>query len=52
MSRKPRIHFPEAVYHIIFPGQEKKTPNNQRLITPNRDECRDRVLTVCIQVSP
>jgi hypothetical protein len=30
MSRKPRVHFPEAVYHVIFPGAEK-IPSNQSL---------------------
>jgi hypothetical protein len=32
MSRRPRIHFPEAVYHVISPGAGgEKIPNNQSL---------------------
>ena len=30
MSRKPRVHFPEAVYHVICPGAGEENPNNQR----------------------
>ena len=40
MSRKPRIHFPEVVYHVICPGPEEKIPNNQSLIIPPREQSR------------
>ena len=37
MSRKPRAHFPEAVYHVISPqGPEEKIPTNQSLIVTYR----------------
>jgi hypothetical protein len=29
MSRKPRLHFPETVYHVISPRAGGEIPNNQ-----------------------
>jgi hypothetical protein len=36
MSSKTRVHFPEAVYHVISRGPEEKIPNNQSLIITYR----------------
>ena len=37
ISRKPRVHFPEAVDHVICSGPEDKIPNNQSLIALRGD---------------
>jgi hypothetical protein len=33
MSRKPRVYFPEAVYHVICPGGPEAKPKPDTLPT-------------------
>jgi hypothetical protein len=40
MSRKPRVHFPEAVYHVISPGaggENTKQSKPDTLLFRSRD---------------